>query len=362
MPLNRNAFLSTALTLLAAWLAAQLCLWLRTPLPWMLGPLLVTALASVMGLPTRSSAVLRNTGQWVIGAVLGLYFTPQVGALVMNLWWAVLLGVVWALGQGYAFGAWLQWRHRADLGHLSPHSLRATTYFASAIGGASEMTLLSERAGARTDLVAAAHTLRLLMVVLSIPFAMQWAQAHWGLHVDETSRMVNRAPQWPGLLWLALASGAGALLMQAMRRANPWFMGALLVSMGVTLLGLQWSAIPVWLSNAAQLVIGVSLGVKFRKEFIHTAPQWLVSVAIGTLVMMSASGLFAWALSWCTDLHVATLSLGTSPGGIAEMAITAKVLQLGVPVVTAFQVSRLVAVLLLVGPLFRLEERRIPAT
>ena len=35
------------------------------------------------------------------------------------------------------------------------------------------------------------------------------------------------------------------------------------------------------------------------------------------------------------------------------MAITAKVLQLGVPVVTAFQVCRLIAVLMLVGPMYR---------
>ena len=41
------------------------------------------------------------------------------------------------------------------------------------------------------------------------------------------------------------------------------------------------------------------------------------------------------------------------------MAITAKVLQLGVPVVTAFQVCRLVAVLLLVAPLYRGLERRL---
>jgi uncharacterized membrane protein AbrB (regulator of aidB expression) len=34
------------------------------------------------------------------------------------------------------------------------------------------------------------------------------------------------------------------------------------------------------------------------------------------------------------------------------MSITAKVLQLGVPVVTAFQVCRLVAVLVLTGPLY----------
>jgi uncharacterized membrane protein AbrB (regulator of aidB expression) len=51
--------------------------------------------------------------------------------------------------------------------------------------------------------------------------------------------------------------------------------------------------------------------------------------------------------------------LGTAPGGITEMAITAKVLQLGVPVVTAFQVCRLVAVLLIVGPLFTWVTRRV---
>jgi uncharacterized membrane protein AbrB (regulator of aidB expression) len=55
-------------------------------------------------------------------------------------------------------------------------------------------------------------------------------------------------------------------------------------------------------------------------------------------------------LARATGLHPVTLMLGTSPGGIAEMAITAKVLQLGVPVVTAFQVCRLVAVLVLVEP------------
>ena len=54
----------------------------------------------------------------------------------------------------------------------------------------------------------------------------------------------------------------------------------------------------------------------------------------------------------------ATLILGTSPGGIAEMAITAKVLQLGVPLVTAFQVCRLVAVLVLVAPLFDWLEKK----
>jgi uncharacterized protein len=345
--------LRVALTLLVALAAAELCVWLHTPIPWMLGPLIITALGSMAGMPTRSSGWLRNAGQWVIGVALGLYFTPEVSALVISLWWAIVLAIGWALLLGALFGMWLHRQHAADFAHLSPRALRATTYFSSAIGGASEMTLLSERHGARTDLVAAAHSVRLLCVVIAVPFGMQWAQHRWGLHVDASLLPGPRVAQWPGLLWLALVTALGAGVMVAIKRTNPWFMGPLLASMALTLSGVEWSAVPHDLSNAAQLVIGVSLGVRFRREFVHTAPQWLLSAAGGTFVMMAVSLGFGLLMAWLTGLHPATLILGTAPGGIAEMAITAKVLQLGVPVVTAFQVCRLVAVLLMVGPLFK---------
>jgi membrane AbrB-like protein len=150
-----------------------------------------------------------------------------------------------------------------------------------------------------------------------------------------------------------MATGVGALFMAFIKRNNPWFMGPLIVSMGLTLAGVQWTAIPSEMSNMAQLFIGISLGVRFQRKFLQTAPQWLLSVAVGTLGMLLASIGFGWALAWSTGLHPATLILGTAPGGIAEMAITAKVLELGAPVVTAFQVCRLMAVLLIVGPLYR---------
>lgn len=114
------------------------------------------------------------------------------------------------------------------------------------------------------------------------------------------------------------------------------------------------------LSNAAQLVIGVSLVIRFRREFVKTAPHWLVSVAWGSLCMLCASVGFGMTLAWGTGLHPATLIFGTMPGGITEMAIASKEFQLGVPVVTAFQVCRLVAVLVLVGSLFNWVARRTP--
>ena len=359
MPERRPIFLlRIALTLLGALAAAQLCLWLRTPLPWMLGPLIATSLASILGAPTASSGRLRNGGQWIIGASLGLYFTPAVVQLIAGLWWAIAVAIVWALLLGWGFGAWLYRVHAPRMPQIPAGEMRATTYFAGAIGAASEMTLLAERENARTDLVAASHSLRLVIVTVSIPFALQWS----GLHgLEGLTPPSIRIVEWPGLALLAVLTGLGAWAMDRLRRANPWFLGALLVSMLLTMCGQELSAVPQALVNAAQLVVGISLGVRFKREFLHTAPRWLGSVAVGTVGLMAICAGFAWLLHLAVDLPWVTLLLGTSPGGITEMAITAKVLQLGVPVVTAFQVCRLIAVLLLVAPLFRWVEARGPA-
>jgi uncharacterized membrane protein AbrB (regulator of aidB expression) len=68
---------------------------------------------------------------------------------------------------------------------------------------------------------------------------------------------------------------------------------------------------------------------------------------------MLLAAAFALCVAELTGLHPGTMLLATSPGGIAEMSLTARVLHLGVPVVTAFHVSRMVVVVLAIGPLFR---------
>ena len=338
-----------ALTLLLAVAAALLCAALHTPVPWMVGPLLSTALLTMTGGPAASALPLRNAGQWVIGGALGLYFTPQVLDMLLGLWWVISLGILWALVLGFLAGAFLYSLHaRPGLMHI-PGVTRLTTHFASPIGGASEMTILGERFGAQTDLIAAAHSLRVLMVSLIVPFGMQLS----GMHGLDMSLPGPREVAWPGLaLWLLL-TGAGCWLLLRLRGTNPWFLGALGVSMLLTANSVSLSALPQPMTNAAQLVLAIGLGVRFTPAFIRMAPRWMVSVACTTVAMILLCAVFAWLLSWVSGLPWATLMLGVAPGGIAEMSITAKVLQLGVPLVTAFHVMRLAAVLLLTGPIFR---------
>jgi len=335
-----------ALALALALPAALACEWGHVPLPWMIGPLLATALCGVAGVPLAASSRLRNAGLWLIGVALGLYFTPQVVALLLPLAPAVAAGVLWALALGYGFYRFL---HRLNGGD------RATSFFAAAIGGASEMALLAERHHAQVDRVAAAHSLRVLLVVVLIPVAYQAL----GVHGADAARLAVQAVQPQGLWVLALASAAGVGLLWRLGAPNPWVLGSLAATAALTASGVELSALPRLATNGGQLAIGVALGSRFTPEFARAAPRWLASVAAGTLLMIGASGLFAWAIASAAGLHAATVLLGTAPGGIAEMSITAKVLQLGVPVVTVFQLVRYVAVLTLTAPLYRFEQRRL---
>ncbi len=336
----------TLLLAAAAGAAAQALHW---PLPWVIGPLLVTALGSAAGLPLAASHRLRNAGQWIIGTALGLYFTPAVVAVVAGLAPAIALGVAWALLLGHGFYLFLR---RCEPGAKLQ---AASAYFAAAIGGASEMALLAERERAQVDRVASAHSLRVLIVVVLIPFTYQAL----GVHGADQAIKATGVVQPMGLAMLLAATAAGGAVMQLLRVPNPWVLGALAVCMVLTGSGISWSALFRPLADAAQLAIAVTLGVRFTPASVRAAPRWLGAVALGTLGMIGLSAGFAALLAWGWGLHPATALLATSPGGMAEMAITASVLQLGVPVVTAFHVVRYAAVLVLTGPLWRLETARL---
>ena len=74
--------------------------------------------------------------------------------------------------------------------------------------------------------------------------------------------------------------------------------------------------------------------------------------------MLALAMLLALGLAWSVGVLPATMLLACAPGGIAEMAITAKVLRVGVAVVTAAHVLRFVIVMLFTEPVYRLLKRR----
>jgi hypothetical protein len=324
-----------AIGIAAGWLCARI----GTPIPWMLGPLFTLAVLRVAGVGVTAPPGARYGGQWIIGTSLGLYFTPQVMREVVGWWPLFAAGAAFAIALGYGAGLLL-----ARLAGID----RTTAVFASVPGGAAEMAVLGERFGARADKVAAAHSLRILLVVGIVPAAFALLRVHGSdPYVPGATAF---APQ--GLALLLAATLVGSAIAQWFNVPNAFVLGSLAVAIPLTVAQVDLSAVPRVVSNAGQCLLGCALGARFQQDFLRGAPRFVLSVAVSVIAAIGATAGFGWVLAWLSGLPAPTLVLGLAPGGIAEMAVTAKVLQLGVPMVTTFHVTRLVVLLLLTAPLF----------
>lgn len=331
-------------TLAIALVGALACVALRAPLPWLIGPLVAVALVSMLRGGLAAPPAARQLGQWAIGVALGLYFSPDVMREVVRLapWLAVAVLFAIVLGAG---GAWLL-RRTTD-------SDPTTSFFAMAIGGASEMAMQAHRHGGRVERVAAAHSLRIMLVVLVVPLTFNGL----GLHGVDPYQPLARAFEPVGFAVLVAVTLGAAAAMQRLGSPNSWMIGPLLAAALITATGHTFSSLPTAVVNAGQLLIGISLGAHFTREFFRAAPRFLLSVAAITGVYLLCGAAFGVLLAWGSELPWPTAVMATTPGGIGEMALTAKALQLGVPIVTAFHAIRMAAVVMTAGLIYTVWNR-----
>ena len=339
MKAPRDTWINPVAALVLCTASGALFAWLRTPLPWMIGPLLVMAACNFAGARLRSVPGGRQLGQLVIGTALGLYFTPLVARQVASSWLLLLVAALFAIALAWACGWFLSRFTDTD---------RTTAFFASVPGGAAEMAVLGERFGARVDRVVFAQSLRVLVVVIVVPFALTYSGVH-GTDAYSPAPVPQDAPKL--VLLLALAAAAGALASFA-GMPNSFMFGPLLVAIALTANEVQLSSIPVWLTNIGQLLLGCALASRFEREFLRGLGRYAGAVLASIVLAMLLAAVFGAGLAWVSGLPMASLILATAPGGIAEMCITAKVLQLGVPLVTAAHVTRVLLLINATAPLY----------
>lgn len=321
-------------------LLASLANW---PLPWMTGSLLAVILLRCSGWQCSPPPGSRQTGQLLVACAIGLHFTTPVFAQVISHLGLIVLGAC-----GTFLLSLIGIRLLTGAGYD-----RATAFFSSMPGGASEMAVIGARHNAGIANVVAAHSLRLLMVVLLIP-----ALFTWGL--PAVSAPASLPTDLPTLAWLIPLGVLLALLMRRLRQPNPWMLGPLIVcaSAGV-LLDIE-IALPPGASAAGQWLIGSALGCHFDRAFFRKAPAFLLRVfSFTVLAMLTAAGA-ALLLAQLGSVDRISLMLGMMPGGITELCLTAEALQLSVALVTALQVMRLFLVMFLAEPLFVLWQRFWP--
>lgn len=318
--------------------------WLSAPLPWLVGPMLSCAIANVLGAGFAMPSFVRFAGQSLVGIALGLYFSlhalQQLGAFAGWIALSLLLSIPTTLLAAVAMA------RIAGVDH-------PTAYYACTTGGAAEMANLAERHGARTEIVATAHTLRVVLVVTLLPFLFNALDIH-GQDAHHPIALPFDPPWFPVQYGACLLAGA---LLHRLRTPNAWLFGPLLVSATLTATGRSPSSVPSVLIDLAQFLIGCSLGARFTPSIVRGLRRLGAGLVAAIALLLATCALTGLLIHAGSDVPLATALLATAPGGLAEMAVTAKVLDLGVPVVVAFHTTRLVFTVLSAGAVYGLVQR-----
>lgn len=327
-------------TLIIGALGGSLASWAGWPLPWVIGSLVAVMLTRCAGSLVPEIPHGRQAGQLIVAVAIGCHFTlpvmQQVAAHLGLIVTAVLLTLVLALCSVLLLHRW-----------GVPFS---TAFFALMPANSSEMVHLGRQRQADTSFIAAAHSIRLLLILLTVPavatFGMPLVVAHTPLPVV-----------WPWLIFILGVGWLAALGFKQCKLPNPWTFGPFLIcAVGVGCNHLSMS-MPGWLSGSGQLLIGCALGVAFDRSFFQRAPGLLGKVLLLLTGSVIASALAAWALGAGLGMPWLSLALGMMPGSAPEMSLTAEALGLAVTLVTAMQVIRMLLIQAACLPLYRLLDR-----
>lgn len=319
---------------------------MRLPLPWMMGPMIFCTLAALVKAPVAAPPVIRPPMTMVIGVMLGSAFDPGLIGRIPQ-WWPATLGLVLFM---VAAGASVVWYFRAVGGYD-----RTTAYFSGMPGGLVEMITIGEERGGDSRVIALVHSVRILLIVMTTPFAIQWME---GVSLNRTAGAVSVfSTPLIAEIWLLACGLVGAFLGHVLRLPAKNLIGPMLVSAVVHLLG--WSSFkpPFEIVNAAQLVLGMVIGCRFAGTAASVVLR-IIGLSFGsTAILLFWTGAFSLLVSWLSGFNAVTLVLAYSPGGLAEMSLIALALHAEVAFVAAHHIIRIFLVMVAAAPVFAILAR-----
>ena len=323
----RGLVLGLAIGTLGGWLAhlAQL------PLAWMIGAMCATTAASIAGLPLAMPSVLRAAMVAVLGVMLGSSFTPDLLERLGQ--WSISLSALIAYTAVAAVAGLVYFR-------LVSSYDRVTAFFSSMPGGLSEMIMVGSEMGGDGRVISLTHASRILLVVLTLPFAFQLLLDYEPAVQSAVGPSLGAiAPLDLGLL--AACAVVGYVLARALRIPAAAVVGPMILSTAVHLSGMTAAAPPLELVAAAQVVVGTAIGCRFAGVPLGFVGR-TVAVATGaTVVLVGVTLAFSFALAAITGLSLPALVLAFSPGGLAEMSLIALALSMDAAFVATHHIIRI---------------------
>lgn len=334
--LNPKILIQMLLAILIGVMGSILFIYLHLPLPWLLGAIFTSSIAMrFQNIPIKSPKIFSTPARIIIGLTIGSAFTPQILEQLHIYFFSILLIIPYTIL--VTFAGMYYYNKVLDFD-------KRTAFFSSVPGGVIEMVILGEQLKADTSKITLVQSSRLLFIVLSLPFIIQYI-----FHIDISGNQLITTPlrdiYLPDFFFLAILGIIGAYLAKKLHISAAYLIGPMILSIIAFSLGFVHSKPPDELIKFVQVIFGTIIGFTFRGVTLKIIIKTLVGTFGHFIILAFVSAIFISIVYFMFDFPVISILLAFSPGGQAEINLIAILVAANIPYITVHHIVRLFLVM-----------------
>ena len=351
IPFNKENFkqifsISFVLVIVISIPSAIIADFFNIPLAWFLGPMLITSLASLMGLKIKMPRLILSSILILLSLYIGNYIDKSLFTQMHQWVWTSLIMLVYIIVSVLIVSKYLEKFSKYE---------KKTSIFSAAPGALGPLMILAE--DEKTDLsqVATSHLIRLIIIITVFPFIVNSFYDVKGIKIAQE---VIENQNFQHLLVLIISSIILIYFFDKLKIPAALLSGTLVASGFLQITEIAIYQISPDIIDYCLLILGASVGCRFADKTFSEIGRNALHSFVATFLLVVLGVIAALVAGLIIDKNFFTLLLSYCPGGIYEVAVIAIFFDLDPEFVSFHHIIRLLMILFIVPLMLKIISKK----
>ena len=318
---------------------------LKIPLAWMIGPMIVTSFIALKGFQVMMPRLALSSILIILGLHIGNYIDQNLLNLMVNWIWTTIIMFFYIIISILIVSKYLQ--------KFSNYKEK-TSIFSAAPGALGPLMILAEYEKSDLSQVATAHLIRLIIIITLFPFIIVNLYPAEALELEKFDYMSQN--HWE-LVLLILVSLIFIFFFDKVKVPAALLSGTLVASGVLQIFDIASYKLPDASINFCLLILGASVGCRFANKTFKEVANNSFHGLVATVLLVLLGFVAAYIATFFVDTNFLSLILSFCPGGIYEVAVIAIAFDLEPDFVSFHHIIRLLFILFIVPVILRIIEK-----